>query len=193
MSPDPDPQHLWQSQPAEALTLSLDELHRRAERFHRRIVWRNAREYLAAVFVVAVLLPQLWRASGWQLLATVLMILGVLYVVVQIYRRGARRLPVHAEAQTWVDFHSSELTRQRDALRTVWSWYLLPMLPGLLTVPISMYVAGRGLLPILSYLAVLIVIFGGVWRLNAWAANKLDNQIQALKSLEADSALRHDG
>lgn len=187
MSPDSDPQQLWQSQPAEALTLSLDELHRRAQRFHRRIVWRNAREYLAAVFVIAILLPHLWRDRGWQLLATVLLIAGVAYIVVQLYRRGARPLPAGAEAQTWLDFHLSELARQRDALRTVWKWYLLPMLPGLLTVPIAMYAAGRGVLPILINLAILLVIFGATWRLNDWAASRLDKQIQALTGRSADT------
>ena len=181
MSPDPDPQNLWQAQPVEPVGLSLDEIRRRANRFHRRIVWRNLREYLAAVIVVAILIPHLWRDRGWLLAASASMIAGVLYVVVQIYRRGARALPAGAAAQSWVDFHCSELARQRDALRTVWNWYLLPLLPGLLMVPIGMYTAGRTIGPILLYLGILTVVFGGVWRLNAWAADKLDKQIHDMK------------
>jgi hypothetical protein len=181
MSPDPDMQQLWQAQPVEPVGLSLDEIRSRASRFHRRIVWRNLREYAAAIILVAILIPHLWRDRGWLLASSAFLIAGVLYVLVQLYRRSARALPAGAAAQTWLDFHCSELARQRDALRTVWSWYLLPMLPGLLMVPIGMSAAGRGLSPILLYIGILTVVFGGVWRLNALAANKLDKQIQDLK------------
>ena len=36
-----------------------------------------------------------------------------------------------------LEFHRSELVRQRDLLRSVWWWYLLPFVPGMLLIPVG--------------------------------------------------------
>ena len=65
MNPN-DPRNLWQGQEVEIVTLTVDEVRRRAARFERRIHRRNVREYAAGALVVAFLTVQLWRAHGWR-------------------------------------------------------------------------------------------------------------------------------
>ena len=60
------------------------------------------------------------------------MIAGALTVMFELHRRGsARTAPADLGLSTCIDFHRKSLERQRDALRTVWIWYLLPFVPGL--------------------------------------------------------------
>ena len=52
MNPN-DPRNLWQGQEVEKVILTVDEVRRRSARFERRVHWRNVREYIAGVFVIA--------------------------------------------------------------------------------------------------------------------------------------------
>lgn len=130
-----DLQSLWQSMPTPIVTLTADEIRTRASAFERKVKRRNLTEYVAAVVVIA--------AFGWYatlpLAATLLwpvaniaIIIGALVVVWNLHRIGrAAATPASAEFGALLDFHRAELVRQRDALRTVWLWYIAPFLPGL--------------------------------------------------------------
>jgi len=191
-----DPRNLWQSQKqeeGEKMTITIDEIRRRAGRLERRIRWRNLREYGAGVVVVAAFTAQLWRLHhlsqlhGWRMVPPLLLIAGTIYVMFQLHRRGAARsLPSDAGLSASLDFHLRELERQRDALLTVWLWYLLPFVPGFVA---TIVVAGidRGINAFLIVFSiVLVLLFVGVWRLNEWAARKLDDKIRELREMEAN-------
>ncbi len=186
MNPN-DPRNLWQGQEVEKATLTVEEVRRRAARFERRIYWRNVREYVAGAFVVAFWTAQLWRAHGWRLTPAVLTIVGTIYVMFQLHRRGsARSLPADAGIRGYIEFHRMDLERQRDALHAVWHWYLLPFVPGLAAL---LVVAGidRGINTRLIGMGVLFVLtFVGIWALNKWGARKLDRKIRELKAMETD-------
>ncbi len=59
--PSNDMRQVWQNQSVEATQMSLDEIRKKAQKFQRRVHWRNLREYLAAVFVVAIFGFYFWR------------------------------------------------------------------------------------------------------------------------------------
>jgi hypothetical protein len=184
MNPN-DMRNLWQDQEVEKVTITVDEVRRRAARFERRIHWRNLREYAAGALVVAMLMPHLWRDRGWHLAPGLLMIAGTIYVMIQIYWRGARSLPADAGITASLEFLRLELERQRDALRSVWQWYLLPFVPGMAAV-LTMTAIDRGIDGRLIGSGVAIVlVFAGVWALNEWAARKLDRKIQEIKEMES--------
>lgn len=170
--------------------MSLAEVHLHAQRFQSRIRTRNMIEYVAAAFVVAFF--------GWMA-ATVpepivrvgagLIVFGALYVCWQLYRLG--RAATHGEldagGQSWAAFHRAELTRQRDALRTVWSWYLAPFVPGMLVflAGVSFTPANPAPLPVrlgvfLAGLGIMAAMFAVIWALNAVGAKRLDAEIAAL-------------
>jgi hypothetical protein len=181
-----DPRNLWQDQEVERVTITVDDVRSRAARFERRVHWRNLREYAAGAIVVASLSPHLWREHGWRLAPALLLIAGTIYVMFQIYRRGsARPVPAEAGMTASLEFHRRELERQRDALRTVWAWYLLPFLPGFVAMVVATAMdRGINARLIVSGL-VFVLVFVVVGCLNAWGARKLDRKIQEVKAWEA--------
>lgn len=131
MNNDPLKQ-LWQSQPAATAVFSEPELARRARRLQRGIGRRNLRETLAGLLVIAGFAYYLWKFPfPLMRLGSALLILGVLVLLWQLQRRASRQLPPEAAGLSCRDFHRAALLRQRDALRSVWLWYIGPMLPGI--------------------------------------------------------------
>lgn len=192
---DRDPlQTLWSSQTQEPFSMSIADVHTRAERFQARIRQRNWTEYAAAAFVVA--------AFGWTAVNTPvaaiqigagLIMLGALYVCWRLYKLGrAATSDEMAAAQSWADFHRGELMRQREALRTVWRWYLAPFAPGMLV-----FLAGVAFTPenpapfpvklgvFLTGFGLMSAVFGAIAWLNARAADALGREIAALDQVRA--------
>lgn len=185
---DRDPiQTLWKDQTQEPFTMSLAEIHARADKFQSRIRFRNVTEYAAAGFVVAAfgyvaaLSPSLVVKLGAALL-----ILGAFYVVWRLHTLAkAANVPDAARADDLASFHRDELVRQRDALRSVWRWYLGPFVPGMVV-----FIAGTVMhsgAPWYAALAIAAValafqglIFWLIGRLNMRAADKLQAEIDAL-------------
>jgi len=170
--------------------MSLADVHLHAQRFQSRIRNRNMIEYVAAGSVVAFFVwmiatvpePIVQVGSG-------LIVLGALYVCWKLYQlgRAATRSEMDAGAESWASFHRAELVRQREALRTVWSWYLAPFLPGVLVflAGVSFTPANPAPLParlgvFLAGLGLMAAVFAVIWLLNAVAAKKLDAQIAAM-------------
>ncbi|HZU28878.1 MAG TPA: hypothetical protein VFA04_25360 [Bryobacteraceae bacterium] len=182
---------IWQNQELEGMTMSLEDIRRKAGKLRRRILWRNAREFAAAALVVPVMSYFAWRvATGLTRVAAIVCIAGVLYVVVQLYRRGsARNLPADLAASGWVAFYRRELERQRDLLASVWSWYLAPLIPGL-----ALFIVGGLLQPaahlrhtglfIGGYAILAALAFAVIGWLNQHAARRLQRAIDELNALE---------
>lgn len=174
--------------------MSLADVHLHAQKFQSRIRNRNMIEYVAAGSVVAFFVwmiatvpePIVQVGSG-------LIVLGALYVCWKLYQlgRAATRSEMEAGAQSWASFHRAELVRQREALRTVWSWYLAPFVPGMVVflAGVSFTEANPAPLParlgvFLAGIGLMAAVFAVIWLLNAVAAKKLDAQIAAMDGLE---------
>jgi len=137
---------LWQSMPTDAIVISAEEMRLRAAKFEKRVRSRNLREYVACVIVVAVFG---WYATFksttilWPI-ANLMIALATIYVGFSLHRKGkAARTPPGGSVPSLVDFHREALVRQRDALKTVWRWYLLPFVPGLVLWFVAMWI-GHG-------------------------------------------------
>lgn len=185
-----DQRNLWQNQEEERMIITLDDVRSRAARLEQRIRRRNLREYAAGAIVIAF-----WGASpwflpfrGWQLAAPLLYTAGTIFVLFQLRRRGAAgSLPVDAGLKASLDFHIRELERQRNALRTVWMWYLLPFLPGFVAQFLSLAAIEGGInAGLIEFGVIFLAVFVGVWRLNESAARKLNRKIQELRAMESD-------
>jgi hypothetical protein len=188
---DHDPlQKLWTQQTQEPFTMSLADVHLHAQKFQSRVRLRNTIEYVAAAFVVvffawtALTVPEPIVQAGAGLIMA-----GALYVCWQLYRlgRSATRGELNAAAESWAAFHRGELARQREALRTVWSWYLAPFVPGMLVFLAGVSFTEANPAPFPARLAVFLVgaglmaaVFAVIAWINALAAKKLDAQIAAL-------------
>ncbi|MEZ6012629.1 MAG: hypothetical protein R3C08_12250 [Hyphomonas sp.] len=187
--PDHDPfQSLWTQQTAEPFTMSMSEIHARASRFRSTIRTRNLTEYAAAALVLGVfgwmawLIPQPVVKAG-----AILIMLGTAYVVHALHRRGGTGKTLPDGMHPLADYHRGELVKQRDALASIWRWYLLPFVPGMLVFVGGVSFAPETGLPLVARLiqfgtatGFAIAVFASVYWLNMRGAKQLDAEIAAL-------------
>jgi hypothetical protein len=184
--PPINPKELWQSQPEEEMNMTLATIRSKSLKFQTKIRRRNIREYVAAAVSIAaygayiVYLPNVLQKIG-----SCLIVLGVFAVIYWLHKGGSsKEVPVDSSAQDCLDFHRQELRRQRDLLLQVGSRYLAPLVPGLAIffagTWIESAVDSKGVL-FMTLIAVLVAaVFGGVYWLNARAAKKLQQELDAL-------------
>ncbi|HYW47777.1 MAG TPA: hypothetical protein VE959_33220 [Bryobacteraceae bacterium] len=188
--PKNDLQSLWRSQSAEPVNMSLEEIRKKARRYQRKIWRRNAREYLAAAAVAAVMTFQAVSAGDpLRRVGAALCVAAMLYVAYHLHRGGsARAVPEDLALTSCLEFHRRELERQRDLLRSVWRWYLGPMIPGMAVIGLAGLVANPSRMAhpklfVARYGVVVALVFFGVGRLNRRHAGRLQRQIDALDRL----------
>lgn len=180
-------QELWQEQPLEGIRMSAEEVRRKATRFEKRVYWRNAREYVAGCIAIAGFAYFFVRMDNSLLrIAFAMIIVGVAYVMFQLFRKGATRtLPAAQTAEQCAQFFRSELERQRDLIGDVWSWYIGPVIPGFVMLTIGSAIANPRashlvILGILDVLTAAFFVF--VAKLNSRAARSLQRQIDELEA-----------
>ncbi|SRR5579884_829976 len=183
----------WRSQTEKPVVMSEQELQQRAYRLQSRIRWRNIGEFGAAVLIGA-LCAYFFLHFETVLLrtGTILIALGVAYVSWQLARHGsAGSVPSDAVAAASLDFLITQLERQRDLLRRIWNWYLLPLLPGMVVFVfgLSRLPSSRGTGFELSQSAIVhtavacVVGFALIAALNQGVARKLQRDIEFLRTL----------
>ncbi|MDA1315640.1 MAG: hypothetical protein O2968_20120 [Acidobacteria bacterium] len=186
--PPDDVRALWQEQPTEPLAMPVNEIREKAAKFEKKVNRRNRREYFAAAYVVTAAAVYVVMGSNPVVkIACGLMIAGALFVVYHLHSRAsARTLPFHVSFEKCLDFYRSELVRQRDLLRSVWWWYIGPLVPGLV-------VFGWEIADVRSdrmrgdwWIAIMTLMLVSVLGLNWWGARKLQRQIDELDSLRND-------
>ncbi|MDE2163201.1 MAG: hypothetical protein KGL56_10715 [Alphaproteobacteria bacterium] len=189
-----DPKQIWRNQKTED-TVTLENIHERAGKFHRRIRNRNLREYIGVVIVVLAFGWYVWALPGWMSKAgSALVIIAALFVALQLHRRASARKVPDGAGMGLVDFHRRELVRQRDAVRSIWLWYILPFIPGLTLMMLGrwfqFHVAGRPLgldhLIIVLSTVIIALVFGIVWLLNVLGAARLQRKIEDLDKLQSE-------
>ncbi|MDT9600500.1 hypothetical protein [Sphingosinicella rhizophila] len=166
--------------------MTLAEIRDRANRIDARVARRNRIEYIAggaaaAAYVAIGFLSE----SPIVRLGAIMCALGGFVVMWQLHRqaRSASREEYEHVADRWIDFHRAMLVRQRDALRSIWSWYLGPLVPGLIVFTVGI---GEGLpAPVgvpttIGVLVIIGVIFQAIARLNRKAAARLQAEIDLL-------------
>jgi hypothetical protein len=179
-----DLQALWQQQATVDPDIALADIKKQALRFQWTIHRRNFREYAAIVLLIIWGSVQALAAQQVLIrLGGVLMVLGVAYVGLQLWwRASAVRMDSHASAEAYLDVHRRELARQIAALRGVWHWYLLPMIPGMVVTMLPAIL--RNPTSGLRSLGISLGVFVFVYALNLRAASQLQRQLDELKQLE---------
>ena len=170
--------------------MSMAEIHARATRFQSGIRTRNLTEYAAGLLVIGVLGWVAWQVPEPVVrLGAGLIIAGAVYVMwkLHVLASASSRAEID-QAVSLADFHRRALQRQRDALATVWRWYLAPFVPGILVfVGGTTLVADTGL-PLMARLtsfafsaALVAGLFTAIAWLNARAVKQIDAQIAELE------------
>lgn len=187
MSDEPvhtDVQSLWQGQPAPGGTMSVDELRERSRRLTRIISRRNLGEYVAGVLAIACCGYLAWQVPLALMRAGFALALpALIFIVYHLRRHGsARAMPVEMALTGCLEFHRSELGRQRDLLRGVWKWYLLPLMPSMILIYLAPVLAHpEHAWRALGLFAGTLVFFWWIAEANRYAANRLQARIDALE------------
>lgn len=196
-----DLRSFWQNQAPENLPIDLGALRRKAARFHRKTYWRNIREYVAAVIVVSAYGYYIYRFHNLTVrIGSAMIMAAALWVAYRILTKGSPAAMRNGmEGQACIDFHRAELVRQRDLLSTIWTWYLMPFIPGLTVFLAGMmqmnmnkpgaHVHLRDIAPGYGVVfGVCAATFAFMGWLNHRAARKLQSQIDALDKLSSPSS-----
>jgi hypothetical protein len=187
-----DPKHAWQASGETHDTPALAEVRAKADKFYRKVRRRNMIEYVACIIVVIAcshnvfVMPHILQKIG-----SACIVAAAFYIAWQIHRRGSAVAPEKAVQMPLYIFTRTELVRQRDLLRNVFWWYILPLIPG-----VALVLIGNGQDPELSRqvpiwqrwvgLGFMITTFTGVWWLNQMAARKLQCRINEIDALTGE-------
>ena len=183
-SHDGDLRALWQSQSRGEATISLEEIRSRARRLERIVARRNLREYVAAAIVTPAFGWIMWVGpSGTIRIGAGLIIAATVFFVYQLHVRGsAMSLAADLGLSSSLDFHRAQLERQRDLLRSVWSWALLPFVPGFLVLQIGLALALPARTARFIVIGVVfLVLLVGLYALNRRVAARIQQRLDRLK------------
>lgn len=182
----PEPGQLWRSQAPEFPAQRLESMLARS--FQSTIGLRNLTEYVAAGVVAFVFTGLAITATSPILqIGYGLAVAAAIYICIQLHLRGAARTPPSNGALSVLAFHRAELVRQRDALRSIWSWYLGPMIPSLVVVALGRILETPASWPVeVLSLALCGLLSVGVAHLNTVGARRLQADIDALDALASD-------
>jgi len=150
---------------------------------NRRARMRNLREYTAAL-IAGVIFAAYALVLDEPLLkiGSMALVGGLVAVIWNLQHRASARQTDSAEiAGPCLAYLRADLTRQRDALRSVWKWYLLPLAPGMIIFLVGLAVAVPAGVAVASALGLGQALLAWyVIRLNMAAADRLDRELRAL-------------
>jgi hypothetical protein len=182
----------WRSEHEESYIISVEELRARAEQLSAGVHRRNLAEYCAGALVATI--DGYYFFHFGSLLARVgsaLMLAAIAWIVLHLSQHGSTG-SMPTQALQSLDFLTGELIRQRDLLRNVWNWYLLPLIPGMTLFLLGLHeIKGTGGSPLVSERAILhtvaacVIGFALIAFANNQAAGRLQRQIDHLNSLKA--------
>ncbi|MGJ8563900.1 MAG: hypothetical protein ACSHXY_10150 [Alphaproteobacteria bacterium] len=180
---------LWASDAQGLPPMSPDALRSHAKKFRSKIARRNASENAAGVLVIAVFTAYCFLIpAALARLGAGLIILGTGYILWSLHKKASASAKVSCEPSASIlSYHKRQLEQQRDALRSIWSWYILPIIPGTIIFLIgttpeftdgSELMSGiQAVFPRFAFVA--LVLCTVAW-LNKRAANRLNQEIKSL-------------
>lgn len=127
---DASAKRLWRSQPTEVPPMSTTYLQHRARELQRAVRLRNFIEQGSCVLALLICSGMIFTAPDlWLRASMALLIVGIGWAMFQ-WRRRVREGFTSAAADTGLAFYLRELEHKRDLHKTLWRWYMLPMIPG---------------------------------------------------------------
>lgn len=191
MTPEDYVRDSWKGDSASKALPQITELRERADKFRSKIVRRNRFEYSAGVLVITVFAVLAWLVPIETLrIAAALLIGGIGVVMWQLHRRTTPLTPPENGGQlTVLEYRRRELVRQRDALKSTVTWYLLPLVPGaavLLAMPVlepNWPLGNVSTLDLIIRPFFALAVLGAVYAINQISARKLQHEIDEIDAL----------
>lgn len=178
---------LWAREAQGAGARSPAALAQAAAALRRRTLRRDAVEYAAGALVAAVFAGYAWGHDDLLFrIGCALVIAGTAVVMRNLWRRRVRDLPAGL-GETIAAHYRAQLVAQRDALASVWRWYLAPVVPGMAVFLTAVTIDASARMPAPAALGAAAIaaaaVAGGFWfihRRNRAAAARLDKEIALL-------------
>lgn len=188
MNDDPAKQ-AWQSSVEIAGAPPLEEVRKGANKFYCFVWWRNFIEYAACVIVIAAFSVYVFiLPMPLQRVGSAMIVVATFYVAWQLHRRASAVPPEEAGTMPLYLFMRVQFVRHRDALRSIFWWYLLPFVPGL-----SVLVAGSLYAPDTHPdgptwrdavgVTAMTLVFVVIWWLNQRVVRRLQKHIDEIDAL----------
>lgn len=188
----PDPiKKAWQASVTAPALPPIDAIRSGADLLYRKVRRRNRIEFAACVVVVLCFgFYVFWLPLLTARIGAALVVVGTLFAGWQLHRRAPAVAPPGEAGASSILVHTrAQLVRQRDALSSIFSWYMLPFLPGLLVMMFAPAIEqGPRVLRQIPWngwagMAVTVVVFGFIWWLNRLGARKLQKRIDDIDAL----------
>lgn len=183
---------VWRRQELPRLAVAgIENLEReyasRSARLRLTLFWRDLREILAGLVLIAVYARAAWARSGpaWPLLLAIALVAGVTVFFVAERRKASKRraLPERSLEEV-LDADISELEHQRRLLLSVGKWYLAPLTAsGALYVGSALVESPASLATKLLAASATTAILASAWWWVSWL-----NRTAVRKSIEPDLA-----
>ena len=191
MTPEDYVRNSWKDESLNAALPPVEELRERANKFRRKIARRNLLEYCAGTLLIAFFGLAAWLTPiNTVRIGAALVIGGTCIVMWQLHKRTTPLTPPDNGGQIPIlEYRRRELVRQRDALKSIFTWYLLPLVPGaamLLALPVLEPNWSMDNVSTLVLIIRPIFVFGGfaaVYAVNQIAARKLQHEIDEIDIL----------
>jgi len=164
----------------EALVIEVRLFERLSRRGFRIESWTGVA--LALGFIMPVVNSPNWVLRlGWALASAY-----ALYVAIVVTKMQASPMPEGLEFGAALEHYRGELERRCHYVQTLWRWYLMPMVPGMLLIVVGATIEaskkGRPLWPALVMIAVMAGVGVAVHSSSQGWAQKLRLRIDALGS-----------
>lgn len=165
LKPD-DVKKLWQEQPVEGKTMSLNEVHQKMEKLKRIVRRRNLIGGFASITVLLVFSYFVSTAeNAMERVGAALTAAGAGYILYQVVMRKIqpRRGAWETQAEAGVAFYRAELQRQHDFHSGAWLWSRIAVFtPGPLIFCAGLASANPASKQIVLLEAVAVVVLLGI-------------------------------
>jgi len=193
--PGNDPRTIWQNQPVEPSTMTLETIRRKARELHAR----TRRELLGSIAtpLAVVVFSALGAAIFNDPLQRIAFALALAWALAGQYflHRGMwfATLPGDAALISGLEFYRREIERRRYLFHRVLRWSIGPVLLaiGALLLPIvTGGIEERGaFLKMIPFLSLLVIWIAGVFVIRMRGQRELQREIEELNGLEKESRL----
>lgn len=191
MNHDPVKQ-AWQASVEIAGAPPIEEVRKSVNKFYRFIRWRNGSEYVACVIAIVTFTTYVFTLPHWlQKLGSALIVVATFFAGWQLHRRAGALPPDKAGTMPILEFSRLQMVRQRDAMRGLFWWYVLPFVPGLFLVSLGSAAAEAGETSALvmppwqgwAFMLAMVAVLLAICWLNRYFANKLQRHIDNVDAL----------
>lgn len=172
----------WQEHAVAVPSPSLSDIRRRAHVFQKRVRLWNAYHYLMGAVAIVSYIPLVFAHPSLRFgIAVTLIIAGCLFGMFRVHKeRSSRSVPADLGSLTFVEFHRTELLRQRAFLLKSWRYLMLP-LPGVAVLmftqrPNSWLATGE-------FVVIYALMLLGVVMARRRQARKLQTEIESLDAM----------